>query len=151
MLYIKLDEDNNPVNHPVLEDNLKDVLEVSHIDDDVLKNAGYARFERFKEPANAVVVQSTDYYMDTDGIVRNRATVREFTQEEMIDKFIRSRRSYLLVACDWTQTVDSPLSAQKKQEWADYRQALRDLTINPPTINSEADVIWPIEPQKGNT
>jgi hypothetical protein len=89
--------------------------------------------------------------MDTDGIVRNRATVREFTQEEMIDKFIRSRRSYLLVACDWTQTVDSPLSAQKKQEWADYRQALRDLTINPPTINSEADVIWPIEPQKGNT
>jgi len=151
MLYIKLDENNNPINHPMLGDNLKDILEVACLDDDVLKKYGYARFERFKDAINAVTIHSTDYYMDTDGIVRNRAAVREFTQEELIDKFIRMRRSYLLAACDWTQAVDSPLSAEKKQEWANYRQALRDLTINYPTINSEADVTWPTEPQKGNT
>ena len=148
MLYIKIDDDNNPVNHPVLEDNLKDVLEVSHLDDDILKNAGYVRFERAIDSESGVTIHSTDYFMDTDGIVRNKATVREFTHEEKLDKYIRNRRSYLLVASDWTQSADSPLSAEKKQEWANYRQALRDLTNDYPTIDTEDSIVWPIEPER---
>jgi len=94
MLYIKLDKNGNPINHPLLGDNLKMVLEVSHLDDDTLAKHGYAKFEPPQPVANAVVIPSTDYYMDTDGVVRSRATIRAFTQEELIDKFIRSRRSY---------------------------------------------------------
>jgi hypothetical protein len=148
MLYIKIDDDNNIVNHPVLEDNLKDVLEVSHLDDDILKNAGYVRFERAIDSESGVTIHSTDYFMDTDGIVRNKATVREFTHEEKLDKYIRNRRSYLLVASDWTQSADSPLSAEKKQEWANYRQALRDLTNDYPTIDTQDSIVWPIEPER---
>lgn len=148
MLYIKIDDDNNPVNHPVLEDNLKDVLEVSHLDDDILKNAGYVRFERAIDSESGVTIHSTDYFMDTDGIVRNKADVREFTHEEKLDKYIRNRRSYLLVASDWTQSADCPLSAEKKQEWANYRQALRDLTNDYPTIDTEDSIVWPIEPER---
>ena len=148
MLYIKIDDDNNIVNHPVLEDNLKDVLEVSHLDDDILKNAGYVRFERAIDSESVVTIHSTDYFMDTDGIVRNKATVREFTHEEKLDKYIRNRRSYLLVASDWTQSADSPLSAEKKQEWANYRQALRDLTNDYPTIDTQDSIVWPIEPER---
>lgn len=37
-------------------------------------------------------------------------------------------RKFLLLNSDWTQLPDSPLSAEKKAEWAAYRQALRDLS-----------------------
>lgn len=35
-----------------------------------------------------------------------------------------------LRASDWTQLPDSPLSSEKKAEWAAYRQAWRDITIS---------------------
>jgi hypothetical protein len=39
---------------------------------------------------------------------------------------MRAWRDDLLRQSDWTQMPDSPLSDSKKQEWATYRQALRD-------------------------
>jgi len=39
---------------------------------------------------------------------------------------MRDERNSLLAQSDWTQMPDSPLSDSKKQEWANYRQALRD-------------------------
>jgi hypothetical protein len=43
-------------------------------------------------------------------------------------KHFRGVRNRKLSKCDWTQAPDSPLSDEKKKEWATYRQALRDLT-----------------------
>ena len=43
-------------------------------------------------------------------------------------KHFRGVRNRKLANCDWTQANDSPLSDEKKKEWATYRQALRDLT-----------------------
>lgn len=146
MLYIKIDADNNPVNHPVSGDNLKEVLEVAYIDNAVLKKHGYARFEFTELPETGAATRTTDYYMDADGVFHDRLDVREFTQEELLDRYIRARRSHLLAACDWTQSVDSPLSDAKKAEWATYRQALRDLTSEFPEVQSAADVVWPTEP-----
>lgn len=148
MLYIKLDNNGNPINHPLTGDNLKYVLEESILTEDVLKKYGYAKFEFTPLPANAVSQALPEYFIDIDGIVRNRITTREFTHEELIDKFIRSRRSYLLVESDWTQTIDSPLSAEKKAEWAAYRQALRDLPnlyLNT-QIQQQSDIEWPTKP-----
>lgn len=42
--------------------------------------------------------------------------------------FMRTKRDALLAESDWTQVNDSPLSDEKKAEWATYRQALRDVT-----------------------
>jgi hypothetical protein len=56
---------------------------------------------------------------------------------------VRNHRNKLLKLSDWTQMPDSPLSPEKKQEWAVYRQALRDM------LNSAIDpasVVWPQEP-----
>lgn len=39
---------------------------------------------------------------------------------------MRANRDQLLMNSDWTQMADSPLSDSKKQEWATYRQQLRD-------------------------
>ena len=48
--------------------------------------------------------------------------------DEWLLERLRKHRNRYLVACDWTQTPDSPLTDAKKQEWATYRQALRDVT-----------------------
>ena len=43
-------------------------------------------------------------------------------------KYIRKKRDARLQASDWTQLPDAPLTAEKKAEWATYRQELRDIT-----------------------
>lgn len=45
-------------------------------------------------------------------------------------KQIQDKRNFKLIASDWTQCADCPLSAEKKAEWATYRQALRDIPNN---------------------
>ena len=67
------------------------------------------------------------------------------TEEELLDvKYTRLRgeRDYLLKQSDWTQFNDSPLSSEKKAEWALYRQALRDLP-NEIDINN---IVYPTQP-----
>ena len=39
---------------------------------------------------------------------------------------IRGERDRLLTATDWTQLPDAPLTAEQRQSWREYRQALRD-------------------------
>lgn len=60
---------------------------------------------------------------------------------------IRQQRIGLLASCDWTQSLDSPLSEAKRAEWAAYRQALRDLPDEQGSVNSIDDVVWPTPPQ----
>lgn len=55
---------------------------------------------------------------------------------------IRSDRDELLKECDWTQTADSPLSSDKKTEWATYRQSLRDV----PAQSDVYNITWPTKP-----
>lgn len=55
---------------------------------------------------------------------------------------IRDTRNRLLQLSDWTQLPDSPLSPEKKAEWAVYRQQLRDITEE--NIYS---IVWPKEPE----
>ena len=56
---------------------------------------------------------------------------------------LRRERSSLLSSSDWTQFRDSPLSQEKQDEWATYRQFLRDL---PNTVTDPTDVKWPTPP-----
>lgn len=55
---------------------------------------------------------------------------------------IRHERNRKLIASDWTQMPDVPLSVEKKTEWAVYRQALRDF---PETCDPD-NPVWPIPP-----
>ena len=55
--------------------------------------------------------------------------------DELLEK-----RNNRLIASDWTQMPDSPLSDSMKAEWATYRQQLRDLPQQ-----------WPVDVDKENT
>lgn len=61
--------------------------------------------------------------------------------DEVVWPVIRSRRAILLAESDWTQLPDVPLAT--KESWAAYRQALRDITLQPDPHN----IIWPTQPQ----
>ena len=56
---------------------------------------------------------------------------------------IRQERDNLLAACDWTQTMDAPLTDGQRSMWKIYRQVLRDL---PEAYSTPADVMWPEQP-----
>jgi hypothetical protein len=63
--------------------------------------------------------------------------------EEQLGRDARARRDALLAACDWTQTADAPLSAERNAAWRSYRKALRDLTDQP---GWPRDIAWPAQP-----
>ena len=56
---------------------------------------------------------------------------------------VRAQRNSLLSLSDWTQLADAPLTAEKKQAWAEYRQALRDV---PEQADFPDAVAWPMAP-----
>ena len=60
-------------------------------------------------------------------------------------KELRTKRNTLLEQTDRYATLDFPHSTpEKKQEWLDYRQALRDL----PTVTEDpANPVWPVPPE----
>lgn len=71
--------------------------------------------------------------------------VWDYSQQELDDSAmngVRSTRGLLLKESDWTQMPDSPLTETKKQEWAAYRQQLRDLPATVDLLN----IIYPTKP-----
>ena len=90
-------------------------------------------------------------YSAENGVVRE-FTEAEYTQHQIDQQEylisilpiqIREKRNGLLVNCDWTQTLDSPLNAEQKTAWTTYRQALRDITTQ---SGFPTDVTWPSAP-----
>mgnify|MGYP000259185118 CR=1 FL=1 len=81
--------------------------------------------------------------MLANGVVSDAsgAALTEYNNKLMSE--CRSTRDLLLTKSDWTQSNDSPLTDAKKQEWATYRQALRDLPAN--TTDPEIPA-WPTQP-----
>ena len=60
-------------------------------------------------------------------------------------EYLRMIRNSKLQMCDWTQGSDSPLSNDKKTEWANYRTSLRDITNTYKSVNANG-FSWPTEP-----
>jgi len=66
---------------------------------------------------------------------------------------VRQHRNNLLVETDWTQMPDSALSTEQKTAWANYRQALRDITdgltvpFNDKGYVEFENIAWPEKPE----
>ena len=92
-------------------------------------------------------VESADPYVEGDYVYNVRVvalsdqetTDRANTVNEQVATSKRSERNRLLAETDWTQGNDSPLSSDKKTEWANYRTALRNL----PSTNGWPNVDMP--------
>lgn len=76
-------------------------------------------------------------------VINGKHTYSAFTQtNDNILENVRSTRNTLLTDSDWTQLDDSPLSEEKKTEWKNYRQILRDLT----DLDDLTSIVWPTKP-----
>ena len=90
-----------------------------------------AKFEPNKKVQDGVLVD----YTPTDDEL-NKTALNELRQE----------RSSMLLGTDFTQLNDASLTDQEKNEWAIYRQALRDLPQNNPNIKDISEVVFPDPP-----
>ena len=59
------------------------------------------------------------------------------------EQSVNSERVQLLYATDWTQLPNSPLTSEQQQQYAVYRQQLRDI---PNQSGYPLNVIWPTKP-----
>jgi len=62
---------------------------------------------------------------------------------------LRRQRNAHLASCDWVMFADSPVSEAQKLEWQTYRQSLRDITTQTPSLDSDGNltgIIWPTRP-----
>lgn len=102
-----------------------------------------------KEPVQPSIpgVYSPDTHKVVGGKPLKRST-QEVTQRasEASRRNMRIDRDSFLLSSDWTQMPDSPLSEQERQQWAAYRQQLRDLPDNTP---DPLNVTWPEPPTRG--
>lgn len=57
---------------------------------------------------------------------------------------LRFERNKLLAECDWVVVKYKEQNLDIPQQWANYRQALRDITDN---YTSVVDVVWPAKPE----
>jgi hypothetical protein len=62
--------------------------------------------------------------------------------------FVRSQRDVLLRETDWTQIADAKHGSHTAEEWATYRQKLRDLpaTSDAGSGGKVSEVVWPDDP-----
>lgn len=63
---------------------------------------------------------------------------------EQLADAARAQRDSLLTACDWVVMRAQELGEPVPQEWADYRQALRDV---PQQEGFPETIEWPVEPE----
>jgi len=56
---------------------------------------------------------------------------------------VRMDRDGMLRSTDWTQIADAALGEHTAEEWAAYRQELRDL---PTGFTKVSEVVWPDDP-----
>ena len=80
-----------------------------------------------------------------DGAWMRRWVITAASAEEVAERTeakwaaIRSERNRRLAACDWTQLPDAPVDATV---WTEYRQSLRDITLQQDPFN----ITWPVQP-----
>ena len=94
-------------------------------------------------------IDETSYHLKWDASKKevvtddDAKTAWELAQEW---KRIRAERTRLLAETDWTQGGDSPLTTQKKSDWAKYRTSLRTLPEDQSSKTKYSDITWPTKP-----
>jgi hypothetical protein len=65
---------------------------------------------------------------------------------ELLLTQVRAARDRRLNETDWTQVPDNQLTDEQRNDWREYRQALRDITLHCEGITCVGDVVWPSKP-----
>ena len=94
-------------------------------------------------------IDGTSYHLKWDS--SEKEVVKDDTAKaawELAEEWkqIRRESTRLLSESDWTQGGDSPLTTQKKSDWAKYRTSLRTLPEDQSSKTKYSDITWPTKP-----
>ena len=95
----------------------------------------------------STIGERTSYHLSWDGTTLSADDTAKTAWELAKEwKRIRTERNRLLSESDWTQGGDSPLTTQKKSDWAKYRTSLRTLPEDQSSKTKYSDITWPTKP-----
>ena len=121
---------------------------------DAVKEKGFVEYnveEKFPQEFNEIGIWQqavTDHASEKTAVANAIEAARDHEAE------VRGTRNGLLSSSDWTRLDDNGIAADKKVEWATYRQQLRDLpaTVTAASIAFKAladdsnHASWPTKP-----
>ena len=73
----------------------------------------------------------------------NKYPLGELATDEDLAKEARKKRNKLLSETDYMLMKDYPLTEEKEQQLTEYRQALRDISLQP---GFPRNIEWPVKP-----
>lgn len=82
-----------------------------------------------------------------NGEVVNAPPTPEDELKEIAQTELRRKRDRLLRDSDWSQAGDVPFEPTQRQQWVQYRKALRDLPDQYSDITDISQVQWPQKPE----
>lgn len=82
----------------------------------------------------------TQVWVQSDKYTAEELAAREASKTQEQTQTARDIRNSKLAECDWTQLPDAPVN---QQAWANYRQALRDVTAQ---AGFPVSIQWPEAP-----
>lgn len=147
-------KDGKPFGHAVLESNFKQLFPGTSFpqfltaEDVEPFGFGMYDFTSQPQPGKYEKVVEVEAVKDAQGIYRQTWAVVEMdtaekaAEDERKAAEVRAERNAKLAQSDWTQVADAPVD---KAAWATYRQALRDITVQP---GFPWNVTWPDDPFK---
>lgn len=151
MMYIKVDENGNPVEFPITEENVKYLVGSKEFTEEDVIAVGLRQIKNYIQPDNVNEYQSAtrgDIIKNDLGEIEQLWNIVELPVEEKVRRWILGPRQFKLIMTDWTQARDCPLSEEKIAEWAVYRAELRNMTdtLDLAALKSAEDVVWPVPP-----
>lgn len=114
-----------------------------------IESFGYAFFKETTKPTPGLyekVIEGDPIKLE-DGSYEQSWIIVEVSSDEKkeIDNhqafLMREQRNFMLTACDWTQLPNAPVDSEI---WINYRQALRDITLQE---GFPHNITWPSKPQ----
>ena len=155
-------KNGEPFGYPITHENLMQLIPSNvsiprwPLTKDLI-DLGFAVYEYSQTPEVLpsdfkVVEEGTPVWAKDDirgDFISQTFVIRDMTEEEKEKSLnsgwsnVRWIRDDKLLRSDWTQIPNSPISEEKRKEWFDYRQELRDVTKQPNPFN----IIWPIQPE----
>ena len=108
-------------------------------------------------PGASWTISANDYlsleWLNNDFTIPSESEIlikKNQLESELPLQRLREQRGYLLIESDVYVLSDFPHSSEsKRQEWLTYRQQLRDITTQTPSLDDEGNVInitWPSIP-----
>lgn len=142
-------QNNQILNGPILLPKTWNNITNFHLmDNESLISYGWLPHTFIETATPGKIIEGSTFEIFSDKVVETQVC-RDPTPAELEEKIAyqwkltRAYRNYALAMCDWTQLQDNGLTEQQKNEWASYRQQLRDL---PSTANSPEDLVFPADP-----